>query len=196
MAFFFKNQKSKRAEGEMTTTEGGEQQAGFSDEQKNLTMKHRLQKDMATLDLPPGTSITYDKFPNGENNLQSFHIFIQPTEESYWNGGTYDFEFQVPDQYPYEPPKVKCPVKIYHPNIDLDGNVCLNILRKDWKPVLNINHVIFGLQTLFLAPNPEDPLNKEAAIDMTEDLNKFIQNVKSSLRGTFKTQGHSFPKMV
>ena len=40
--------------------------------------------------------------------------------------------------------------QVYHPNIDLDGNVCLNILREDWKPVLSINSIIYGLQYLFL----------------------------------------------
>ena len=52
--------------------------------------------------------------------------------------------------------------QIYHPNIDLEGNVCLNILREDWKPVLNINSIIVGLQYLFLEPNADDPLNKGA----------------------------------
>lgn len=47
---------------------------------------------------------------------------------------------------PHDPPKVKCTQKIYHPNIDLEGNVCLNILREDWKPVLNLNAVIVGMQ--------------------------------------------------
>ena len=50
--------------------------------------------------------------------------------------------------------------QIYHPNLDLEGNVCLNILREDWKPVLNLNAVMVGLQYLFLEPNPDDPLNK------------------------------------
>ena len=53
--------------------------------------------------------------------------------------------------------------QIYHPNVDLDGNVCLNILREDWKPVLNLNSVMVGLQYLFLEPNADDPLNKGAA---------------------------------
>lgn len=52
--------------------------------------------------------------------------------------------------YPHEPPKVKCETPVYHPNIDLEGNVCLNILREDWKPVLTINSIVYGLQYLFL----------------------------------------------
>ena len=52
------------------------------------------------------------------------------------------------------------PPQIYHPNVDLEGNVCLNILREDWKPVLNLNSVMVGLQYLFLEPNAHDPLNK------------------------------------
>lgn len=39
--------------------------------------------------------------------------------------------------------------QVYHPNIDLEGNVCLNILREDWKPVLNINTIVYGLYHLF-----------------------------------------------
>jgi ubiquitin-conjugating enzyme E2 M len=53
--------------------------------------------------------------------------------------------------------------QIYHPNVDLEGNVCLNILREDWKPVLNLNSVMVGLQYLFLEPNADDPLNKGAS---------------------------------
>jgi len=43
-----------------------------------------------------------------------------------------------------------CHKQVYHPNIDLDGNICLNILREDWKPVLSINSVIYGLNFLFI----------------------------------------------
>lgn len=50
--------------------------------------------------------------------------------------------------------------QLYHPNLDLEGNVCLNILREEWNPILNLNSVLVGLQFLFLDPNPDDPLNK------------------------------------
>lgn len=77
-----------------------------------------------------------------------------------YKNGTFNFTFVINNNYPHDPPKVKCIQKIYHPNIDLEGNVCLNILREDWKPVLNLNSVMVGLQFLFIEPNPADPLNK------------------------------------
>ena len=133
-----------------------------------------------------------------------------------YRGGAFVFSFTINNNYPHEPPKVKCTqtvrvsvslpynvliaTKIYHPNVDLEGNVCLNILREDWKPVLNLNSVMVGLQYLFLEPNADDPLNKgrrtrpvctilcvdetaEAAEELRKNRDMFTQNVKSSMRG-------------
>ena len=100
----------------------------------------------------------------------------------FYKGGEFLFDFKITPQYPHDAPKIKCVTKVYHPNIDNDGNICLNILREDWKPVLNINSVIYGLQFLFLEPNADDPLNKEAAHVLRTDRRKFEQNVKASMR--------------
>ena len=99
------------------------------------------------------------------DDLLHFRLIISP-DEGFYGRGRFTFSFAIGHSYPHEPPKVKCVTKVYHPNIDLDGNVCLNILREDWKPVLTINSVVYGLQYLFLEPNPDDPLNKEAAEEM------------------------------
>jgi ubiquitin-conjugating enzyme E2 M len=125
-----------------------------------------------------------------------------------YKGGSFDFTFKIKENYPHEPPKVRCTNKaraaagrapiqspaadkppphtnarthihpttharshacapflrpvcaaggqIYHPNIDMEGAVCLNILRDEWMPVLSIQSVVYGLQYLFLvrAPHP------------------------------------------
>lgn len=75
-----------------------------------------------------------------------------------YKGGSFKFTFAINSNFPHEPPKVKCTQTIYHPNIDLEGNVCLNILREDWKPVLNLNAVIVGLQVCLLVSGMREVL--------------------------------------
>lgn len=84
------------------------------------------------------------EFANPDDIL-NFTLTIEPDEGMY-KGGVFKFTFNISNNYPHDPPKVKCTQKIYHPNIDLEGNVCLNILREDWKPVLSLNAVIVGMQ--------------------------------------------------
>ena len=105
-----------------------------------------------------------------KTNLMKMELTCNPAPESYWAGGKYMFTIEVGADYPFAPPKVMCLTKIYHPNIDLQGNVCLNILRDDWKPVLNLNNIILGILFLFIDPNPNDPLNEDAAALMRSDL--------------------------
>lgn len=114
-------------------------------------------------------------FPN-PNDLTHFNVVVTP-DSGLWQGATYHFTFDIPANYPHEPPKVHCQTKIYHPNIDLQGKVCLNIIKEDWKPVLDVNTVIYGVIYLFYEPNPDDPLNPEAAELYRSDL----QQVQTSL---------------
>ncbi|KAK9341775.1 ubiquitin-conjugating enzyme/RWD-like protein [Lipomyces starkeyi] len=140
----------------------------------------RVQKDLTELSLP---STMKTHFPNPDDLLH-FNVAIEPDEGMY-QGGKFNFSFTINNSFPHEPPKVKCTQKIYHPNIDLEGNVCLNILREDWKPVLNLNAVLVGLQYLFLEPNAADPLNKEAASDLQRNRENFRRNVRNSMNGGY-----------
>ncbi|KAI8929921.1 ubiquitin-conjugating enzyme/RWD-like protein [Entophlyctis helioformis] len=152
---------------------------GAAKKPKTTAAELRLQKDLNDMDSLPSTMTL--TFPN-PNDLFNFKLTIKP-DEGFYKGGVFVFNFKVNANYPHEPPKVLCSQKIYHPNIDLEGNVCLNILREDWKPVLNMNSVLVGLQYLFLEPNAEDPLNKAAAEVLRTNRKEFEQNVVKTMRG-------------
>lgn len=106
-------------------------------------------------------------------------------QQGYYKKGVFRFAVSVNDNFPIDPPKIKCLQRIYHPNIDLEGNVCLNILREDWSPALNLNSVIIGLNYLFLEPNPTDPLNKNAANSLKKTPEIFARNVLRSMQGYY-----------
>lgn len=158
-----------------------QQAASAASGKKKVTAAQlRVQKDLGELSLP---STMKTHFPDPDDIL-NFTLTIEPDEGMY-KGGIFNFDFTINQNFPHEPPKVLCKQKIYHPNIDLEGKVCLNILREDWKPVLNLNAVIVGLQYLFLEPNASDPLNKEAAEDLKTNRDNFKRNVRSSMSGGY-----------
>ena len=150
----------------------------------------RIQKDISELD---GGQVAQVSFPN-PNDLCNFNVLVTP-DTGYWVGAKYNFSFSIPALYPHEPPKVICLTKIYHPNINLEGAVCLNILREDWKPVLDINAVIYGLIYIFYEPNPDDPLNHEAAALYRTDKSQFAKVVRRILQGQSHA-GESFPRLI
>ena len=150
----------------------------------------RMQSEISDLELPLSCKID---FPD-PNNIMHFHVHIRP-DEGFWKDARFKFTFLIKPLYPHDPPKVKCETPIYHPNIDLDGNVCLNILREDWKPILSISAVIYGLLHLMLEPNPTDPLNQEAAEVLKNNRPEFSRLVARTLRGSTHL-GRSYPQLI
>ena len=123
----------------------------------------------------------------------NYEVAIRP-DEGYYLGGTFNFSFQVNSIYPHEASKVKCKTKVYHPSIDLEGNVCLNILQEDWKHVLNINMIIYGLYHLFTQPNHEDLLNHEASAMLRDNPKLFESNVRRAIKhAVMKDPTHNPP---
>ncbi|KAG8405646.1 Ubiquitin-conjugating enzyme 13 [Metarhizium acridum] len=84
-------------------------------------------------------------------------------------GGIFKLELFLPDDYPMTPPKIRFLTKIFHPNVDKLGRICLDVLKNNWSPALQIRTILLSIQALLGAPNPDDPLAADVAKSWKED---------------------------
>ena len=97
--------------------------------------------------------------PDGDGiNLFEWRATIMGPCDSPYQGGVFFLSVRFPQQYPFKPPAVKFLTKIYHPNINANGNICLDILKENWSPALTISKVLLSICSLLCDPNPDDPL--------------------------------------
>ncbi|XP_059088441.1 NEDD8-conjugating enzyme UBE2F-like [Tigriopus californicus] len=130
--------------------------------------------------LPPGSKVRFED----PNALHDFTLVVVP-EEGFWNGGKFRFRIQVGEDYNLGPPHVKCQTRLWHPNINEEGDVCLSILRLNaldgmgWAPTRRLKDVMWGLYSLFGdLLNFDDPLNLEAAEHFQNDREGFKFKVR------------------
>jgi len=53
---------------------------------------------------------------------------------------------------------------MYHPNIDMSGNICLDILKEEWSAVYNVQTILLSIQSMLAEPNPKSPLNAQYSL--------------------------------
>jgi ubiquitin-conjugating enzyme (huntingtin interacting protein 2) len=96
-----------------------------------------------------------------------------------YEDGLFEIDIVIPQQYPFEPPKMKFLTKIWHPNISSQtGAICLDILKDQWSPALTIKTALLSLQALLCSPEPADPQDAEVARMYTADREQFDQTAK------------------
>ncbi|KAL5964394.1 NEDD8-conjugating enzyme UBE2F [Taenia solium] len=123
------------------------------------------------------------RYPDPDK-LHEFEIVISPVD-GFWAKGHFHFEFTVPEGYNHVPPIVKCTTKIWHPNIDEEGRICLSLLRPSsldasgWAPTRKLSEVIWGLESLFSdLCDFNDALNTNAAEEYIRDPESFKRTVR------------------
>jgi len=101
--------------------------------------------------------------PVNKKNMTVWNgTIIGPTDSPYENG-IFKLKITFPEQYPFKAPKVYFETKIYHPNINKHGEICLDVLKDQWSPALSTSKLLLSISALLTDPNPDDPLVSEAA---------------------------------
>lgn len=103
---------------------------------------------------------------------------IMGPPDSPYQGGVFFLKVVFPMDYPFKPPKVQFLTKVYHPNINSNGNICLDILRSSWSPALTVSKVLLSISSLLTGPNPDDPLVPEIAQLYKKDRAKYDKTAR------------------
>jgi len=143
------------------------------------SLPRRIIKETQRLQLEPVPGIT--ALPD-EHNSRYFHVTINGPCDSPFESGVFKLELFLPEEYPMAAPKVRFLTKIYHPNIDKLGRICLDILKDKWSPALQMRTVLLSIQALLSAPNPDDPLDNDVADTWKTNEREAIETAKKWTR--------------
>ncbi|KEH38620.1 ubiquitin-conjugating enzyme [Medicago truncatula] len=105
----------------------------------NSNLPQRIIKETQRLLSEPAPGISASP---SEDNMRYFNVMILGPTQSPYEGGVFKLELFLPEEYPMAAPKVRFLTKIYHPNIDKLGRICLDILKDKWNPALQIRTVL------------------------------------------------------
>ncbi|MES1903146.1 MAG: Ubiquitin-conjugating enzyme E2 D2 [Paramarteilia canceri] len=139
------------------------------------TSTKRLFKEIEDIRRDPPHNISAG--PKGDDCL-TWSATITGPKESPYESGVFKLDITFPTDYPFKPPKVHFVTKIYHPNINSNGAICIDILRSKWSPALTISKVLLSISSLMADPNPDDPLVPEIANLYKTKYDKFVLKAK------------------
>merc|ERR1711988_1383186 len=137
---------------------------------RNEMASKRINKELQDLGKDPPANCSAG--PVGDD-LFHWQATIMGPPDSPYQGGVFFLNINFPPDYPFKPPKVSFQTKIYHPNVNANGSICLDILNAQWSPALTTSKVILSICSLLTDPNPDDPLVPEIARIYKSDIAKY-----------------------
>ena len=118
-----------------------------------------------------------------KNYLHWKACFIGPANTPY-NGGLYYIEIICDENYPESVPDVRFKTKVWHPNISVDGAICIEYLNH-WNKTNDIRGIVTTLFDLLANPNFDSPLNSQTTENykMKPDFEKIAKEYNSKYAG-------------
>jgi len=140
-----------------------------------MTATKRINKELMDFTKDPPTSCSAAPI---EDDMFHWTATIMGPADCPYQGGAFFLDIHFPADYPFKPPKVQFTTKIYHPNINANGGICLDILKTQWSPALTISKVLLSICSLLTDPNPDDPLVPDIAKQYKENRAAYEKTAK------------------
>jgi len=113
-----------------------------------------------------------------DDDMTDIQAIVDGPPGTPYAGGIFKIKLVLSRDYPASPPKGFFLTKIFHPNVGPQGEICVNTLKKDWKPDLGIKHILLTIKCLLIVPNPESALNEEAGKLLLEQYDSYCERAK------------------
>jgi len=145
----------------------------------------RIMKEIRALakSPPDGIQVSYS-----EENISVIQADIEGPVGTPFEGGVFRIKLCLGADFPNSPPKGYFITKVFHPNVSEAGEICVNTLKKDWKPSHGLEHVLMVIRCLLVFPNAESALNAEAGKLLLEQYEEFAK------RAQLMTKIHARPR--
>lgn len=136
----------------------------------------RLENELKSLQPLPNTSLTM--VSTVEDRYVSAIEYTMTVSEGIYEGRVLHFVLKVPHEYPFKPPRLVCTDSVFHPNVDEDGVVCMEILRLGWTPGHGLENIFVNLYVIFIEVSGDDALNTAAGDLLKSDYERFVRIAK------------------
>jgi len=105
-----------------------------------------------------------------DNDITKIEVTFMGPKETPYEEIISTIKINIPSEYPHKPPIMHFVNKIYHPNISTNGTICLDILKNKWCPIYTLRTILMSIISLLSDPNPDSPLNGDAAREYKNSL--------------------------
>ncbi|CAN6633031.1 ubiquitin-conjugating enzyme E2 1 [Trichomonascus vanleenenianus] len=154
-------------------------------------MSARLRRDIAQLVENPPADVIFAE--SGITSLESVTVVLNGPEGTPFSGGAWKVTLKL-EGYPTAAPKAYFNTKIFHPNVDPQtGEVCVDTLKRDWSPDVDLSHILLTIRCLLIEPNPDSSLNEDAGRLIQEDYSAFEKTARLMTRVHALTGRHEEP---
>lgn len=144
----------------------------------------------------PKTGLKQIHVEVADDNIYIWNVSLMVVDpESHYNGACLQGILRFSPNYPFEPPSFKFTPAIFHPNVYVDGRLCISILHSanseqpndeplelTWSPAQNVETVLLSILSLLDDPNINSPANVEASVGYKKRREEYIEHVKKDVQ--------------